>query len=389
MNTSWIKRYAELVVLSAAMTGAGCAPWVTQAPSAAQAPVAVVPPVPVANPAPPSLAPAAWPPVRTATWVARDFRFHTGETLPQVTIAYRTLGNPSGEPVMLLHGTTGNGGNWLNAAFAGEMFGPGQPLDANRYFIILPDSIGTGASSKPSDGLRAKFPRYSYEDMVDAQYRLMTEGLGIRRLRLVLGNSMGGMQAWIWASRYPQAMDAVVPMASMPTAMSGRNWMTRRLIIDSIRNDPEYRGGDYTSQPRSLQFASVMYGVATNGGNQALYAAAPNRAKADALLDARLKAPFAGDANDHLYQWDASRDYDPSPGLGRIEAHVMAINSADDERNPPELGVMEREMARIRHARLLVVPGSAQTAGHGTTAQAKWWKEDFRGWLQGVPRRGQ
>jgi homoserine O-acetyltransferase len=375
------------VVLSAALTLTGCAPWANQAPSAAQAPVAVVPPAQVVSPAPAPLAPAAWPPVRTATWVAKDFRFHTGETLPQLTIAYRTLGNPAGEPVMLLHGTTGNGANWLTAAFAGEMFGPGQPLDASRYFIILPDSIGTGASSKPSDGLRAKFPRYSYEDMVDAQYRLMTEGLGIKRLRLVLGNSMGGMQAWVWASRYPKAMDAVVPMASMPTAMSGRNWMTRRLIIDSIRNDPEYRGGDYTVQPRSLQFASVMYGVATNGGNQALFAAAPNRAKADALLDARLKAPFTGDANNHLYQWDASRDYDPSPGLGRIEAHVLAINSADDERNPPELGVMEREMARIRHARLLVVPGSAQTAGHGTTAQAKWWKEEFRGWLQGVPQR--
>jgi len=386
MSASWIKRHAKCVVLSAALTLTGCAPWANQAPSAAQAPVAVVPPAPVVSPAPASLAPAAWPPVRTATWVARDFRFHTGETLPQVTIAYRTLGNPAGEPVMLLHGTTGNGGNWLSAAFAGEMFGPGQPLDASRYFIILPDSIGTGASSKPSDGLRAKFPRYSYEDMVDAQYRLMTEGLGIKRLRLVLGNSMGGMQAWVWASRYPKAMDAVVPMASMPTAMSGRNWMTRRLIIDSIRNDPEYRGGDYTLQPRSLQFASVMYGVATNGGNQALFSAAPNRAKADALLDARLKAPFTGDANNHLYQWDASRDYDPSPGLGRIEAHVLAINSADDERNPPELGVMEREMARIRYGRLLVVPGSAQTAGHGTTAQAKWWKEDFRGWLQGVPR---
>jgi len=379
MNTPWIKRFAGLVVLSAAMTLAACAPWANTSPSVGQAPVAAVLPVPVVSSAPA---------VRTATWVARDFRFHTGEVLPQLTIAYRTLGNPSGEPVMLLHGTTGNGGNWLNAAFAGEMFGPGQPLDASRYFIILPDSIGTGASSKPSDGLRAKFPRYSYEDMVDAQYRLMTEGLGIKRLRLVLGNSMGGMQAWIWASRYPQAMDAVVPMASMPTAMSGRNWMTRRLIIDSIRNDPEYLGGDYTTQPRSLQFASVMYGVATNGGNQALHAAAPNRAKADALLDARLKAPFAGDANDHLYQWDASRDYDPSPGLASIDAYVLAINSADDERNPPELGVMEREIARIRHARLLVVPGSAQTAGHGTTAQARWWKEDFRAWIQGVPRRG-
>ena len=355
----------------------------------AQTPVMPQPQASQAATPPAAQAPAARPMVKTATWVARDFRFHTGETLPALTIAYRTLGNPAGEAVMLLHGTTGNGSNFLSAAFADQMFGPGQPLDAARYFIILPDSIGTGDSSKPSDGLRARFPRYNYEDMVDAQYRLMTEGLGIRHLRLVLGNSMGGMQAWIWASRYPKAMDAVVPMASMPVAMSGRNWMTRRLIIDSVRNDPAYRGGDYTAQPASLQFASVMYGVATNGGDQALYAAAPTRAKADALLDARLKASFTGDANDHVYQWDASRDYDPSPGLQRIQAYVMAINSADDERNPPQLGVMESEMARISHARLLLVPGSAQTAGHGTTAQAKWWKEDFRTWLQGVPKQAQ
>jgi homoserine O-acetyltransferase len=363
----------------AAMTLAACAqlPAPPQ-PATGQAATTVAASIPAARPA-----------VKTATWIARDFRFHTGETLPALTIAYRTLGNPAGEPVMLLHGTTGNGSNFLGAAFADQMFGPGQPLDAARYFIILPDSIGTGDSSKPSDGLRAKFPRYSYEDMVDAQYRLMTEGLGIRHLRLVLGNSMGGMQAWIWASRYPKAMDAVVPMASMPVAMSGRNWMTRRLIIDSVRNDPAYRGGDYTTQPASLQFASVMYGVATNGGDQALYAAAPTRAKADALLDARLKSPFVGDANDHVYQWDASRDYDPSSRLGLIQAYVLAINSADDERNPPELGVMEAEMARIPHARLLVVPGSAQTAGHGTTAQAKWWRENFRTWLQGVPKQAQ
>lgn len=322
------------------------------------------------------------------TWVARDVRFHTGETLPAVTVAYRTLGDPSGEPVLLLHGTTGNGTAFLGAGFAGEMFGPGQPLDVQRYFVILPDSLGTGGSSKPSDGLRAKFPRYSYEDMVDVQYRLVTEGLGIKRLRLVLGNSMGGMQAWVWATRYPSMMDAAVPMASMPTAMSGRNWMTRRLIIDSIRADPEYKGGDYTVQPRSLQFASVFYGIATNGGNQALMKAAPNRKSADALLDARLKATFNGDANDHLYQWDASRDYDPSPLLDRVQAHVLAINSADDERNPPELGVMERELARVRNARLLLVPGSPDTAGHGTTASAKWWKAGFEAWLKGVPRGG-
>lgn len=325
---------------------------------------------------------------KVATWVAKDFRFHTGETMAELRIAYRTLGDPGGEPVLLLHGTAGHGANFLGPAFGGEMFGPGQPLDVRRHYVILPDAIGTGGSTKPSDGLRARFPRYSYEDMVDAQYRLVTEGLGIRRLRLVLGNSMGGMQAWIWASRYPAMMDAVVPMASMPTAMSGRNWMTRRLIIDAIRNDPEWKGGDYTTQPRSAAFASVFYGVATNGGNRALFRAAPDRAKADALLDARLKAPFTGDANDLLYQWDSSRDYDPSPGLPRIEAHVLAINSADDERNPPELGVMERELARVRHARLLLVPGSDETAGHGTTAQAKWWKAEFDAWLRGVPRRG-
>jgi homoserine O-acetyltransferase len=386
-----MRRLLALPILSifAAVTLAACAQW-PSSPLPAQLPAPLQPAGTQATTAVVAQqAPAARPAVQTATWVAREFRFHTGETLPAVTIAYRTLGNPAGEAVMLLHGTTGNGSNFLTAAFADEMFGPGQPLDAARYFIILPDSIGTGDSSKPSDGLRAKFPRYSYEDMVDAQYRLMTEGLGIRHLRLVLGNSMGGMQAWIWATRYPKAMDAVVPMASMPVAMSGRNWMTRRLIIDSVRNDPAYRGGDYVLQPASLQFASVMYGVATNGGDQALYAAAPTRAKADALLDARLKSPFAGDANDHVYQWDASRDYDPSSRLGLIQAYVLAINSADDERNPPELGVMEVGMARIAHARLLVVAGSEKTAGHGTTAQAKWWKEDFRAWFGSVPKQAQ
>jgi homoserine O-acetyltransferase len=340
---------------------------------------------PGAPPASSPAAPQALPAVKTGTWVAKDFRFHTGQTLPAVTIAYRTLGDPSGEPVLLLHGTTGNGGNFMAANFAGEMFGPGQPLDVRKYFVILPDAIGTGGSTKPSDGLRAKFPRYSYEDMVDAQYKLVTEGLGIRRLRLVLGNSMGGMMAWVWATRYPAMMDAVVPMASMPAPMSGRNWLTRRLIIDSIRNDPEWKGGDYTTQPRSLQFASVFYAVSTNGGDQALLKAAPTRAQADALLDARLKAPFAGDANDHLYQWDASRDYDPSALLGRVDAHVLAINSADDERNPPVLGVMERELKKVRNARMLWVPGSPDTAGHGTTASARWWKAEFGAWLRQVP----
>jgi homoserine O-acetyltransferase/O-succinyltransferase len=317
----------------------------------------------------------------------RDFRFHTGEVLPELRLHYTTVGVPTGEPVLILHGTTGSGTGMLNPGFAGELLGPGQPLDATRYYLILPDAIGTGKSSKPSDGLRASFPKYNYDDMVDAQYRLVTEHLGVRHLRLVLGYSMGGMQTWIWAQKYPDFMDVAVPMASLPTEMSGRNWMTRRLIIDAIRNDPEWMNGNYTTQPRSLQFASVFYGIATNGGNQALYKAAPTREKADELLNQRLSAPFRGDANDHLYQWDSSRDYNASPGLERIQAVLLAINSADDERNPPELGLLDREITRVKNGRALLIPGSDQTAGHGTTARAKFWQKDLAELLQNAPRR--
>jgi len=334
----------------------------------------------------PALA-ADYPAAREGSWVVRDFRFHSGEVLPELRLHYRTVGNPAGEAVLVLHGTTGSGAAMLNPAFAGELFGVGQPLDASRYFIILPDAIGTGKSSKPSDGLRAAFPKYNYDDMVDAQYRLVKEHLGIRHLRLVIGNSMGGMQAWIWAQKYPGFMDVAVPMASLPTEMSGRNWMMRRLIIDSIRNDPEWMGGNYSRQPRSAQFASVFYATATNGGNQALMSAAPTRDKADALLNQRLNAPFTGDANDHLYQWDSSRDYNPSAGLERISATLLAINSADDERNPPEIGVLEREIKRVKNGRTLLIPASDKTAGHGTTGQAKFWKNDLAAVLQGAPQR--
>jgi len=334
----------------------------------------------------PSLA-ADYPAPKEGSWVVRDFRFHTGELLPELRLNYTTVGAPTGEPVLILHGTTGSGTGMLAPAFAGELFGPGQPLDASRYYIILPDAIGTGKSSKPSDGLRTKFPRYNYDDMVVAQYRLVTEHLGVRRLRLVLGNSMGGMQTWMWAQKYPEFMDVAVPMASLPTEMSSRNWMMRRLIIDSIRNDPEWMNGNYTKQPRSLQFASVFYGIGTNGGNQALYKAAPTREKADALLNQRLSAPFRGDANDHLYQWDSSRDYDASSGLERIQATLLAINSADDERNPPELGVLDREIRRVKNGRVLLIPGSEETFGHGTTAQAKFWNKALAELLEAAPRR--
>jgi homoserine O-acetyltransferase len=329
---------------------------------------------------------ADYPEPKAGSWVAKDFRFHDGRVLPEVKLSYVTIGNPSGEPVLLLHGTAGSNASLLTPTFAGELFGPGQPLDASRYYIILPDSLGHGKSTKPSDGLRTNFPHYNYDDMVDAQYRLVTEGLGIQRLRLVMGNSMGGMQTWLWGVKYPQAMDAIVPMACQPTEMSSRNWMMRRLITDSIRSDPDWSGGNYTKQPRSAHFASIFFSIATSGGNQAFYKAAPTRAQADKLLETRMAAPFPADANDVLYQWDSSGDYNPSPGLERIRASVFAINAADDERNPPETGIMDRELKRIRHARYLLIPASPETAGHGTTGSARWYKAQLADFLRGVPR---
>jgi homoserine O-acetyltransferase len=312
---------------------------------------------------------------READWIARDFRFHTGEVLPELRIHYTTIGAPGGEPVVLLHGTTGSGAGLLSPGFGGELFGEGQPLDATKYFIVLPDAIGHGRSSRPSDGLQAKFPRYNYDDIVEAQQRLVSEHLGIKRLRLVLGNSMGGMETWIWAQKHPRMMEIAVPMASLPAEMSSRNWILRRLIIDSIRRDP-----------KNAQFASVFFSFATSGGDQALYKAAPTREKADQLLDARLKAPFSADPTDVLYQWDSSRDYNPSAGLEKIEAVLLAINSADDERNPPAVGILDREIKRVRNGRVLLIPGTADTAGHGTTGQAKWWKKDLEALLRSVPK---
>ena len=330
-----------------------------------------------------------FPEAKEGTWVVRDFRFHTGEVLPELRLHYRTLGSPGGEPVIVMHGTTQSSASMLTPIFGGQVFGAGQPLDTARYYVILPDAIGHGRSSKPSVGMRTKFPRYNYEDMVDAQHRLVTEHLGVKRARLVLGFSMGGMETWVWAQKYPDFMDIAVPMASMPAEMSGRNWLMRRLITDSIRNDPEWMNGNYTKQPRSAQFASVFYGVATSGGNQALHKAAPTRELADKLLEQRMSAPFTADANDVLYQWDSSRDYNPSGGLERIQATLLAINSADDERNPPELGVMERELRRVKNGRLLLIPGSENTAGHVTTYQARFWAKQLAELLHTAPRRSQ
>lgn len=332
---------------------------------------------------------ADYPAPKHGTWVVRDFKFHDGQVLPELKLAYSTVGEPTGEPVVVLHGTTGSAASMLTPAFAGELFGPGQPLDAGKYYVILPDAIGTGRSSKPSDGLRMGFPKYNYDDMVEAQYRLVREHLGVKHLRLVIGNSMGGMQTWMWAQKYPGFMDVAVPMASLPTAMSGRNWMLRRLLTESIRRDPAWNNGNYTTQPPSLQFASVFFATATNGGNFSYMRAGPNRERADAALEARLKpGAFNGDANDHLLQWESSADYNPSPGLEKITATLLAINAADDERNPVELGILEREIKRVKNGRAFVIPGSEQTLGHGTTGQARFWKQELDAVLKAAPRIG-
>jgi len=331
---------------------------------------------------------ADYPAPKEGSWVVRDFRFHTGEVLPELRLHYTTVGAATGEPVLILHGTSGSGAIMLTPAFAGELFGPGQPLDASRYYIILPDAIGTGKSSKPSDGLRTSFPKYNYDDMVDAQYRLVSEHLGVRHLRLVLGISMGGMHTWICAQKYPDFMDVAVPMASLPIEMSSRNWMMRRLIIDSIRNDPEWMNGNYTNQPRSQQFSTAFYLIAAVFGDQWLYKAAPTREKADQFLNQLLISPsLRGDANDNLYQWESSRDYNPSPGLERTQAVLLAINSADDQTNPPELGVLDREIKRIKNGRVLLIPAGDQTAGHLTVAQARFWKKELGELLETAPRR--
>jgi homoserine O-acetyltransferase len=317
---------------------------------------------------------ATYPAPVEGDWTVRDFPFQSGETLPEMHLHYYTIGASTGQPVLILHGTNGSGAGFLNDAFGAEMFGSGQPLDAATHYIILPDSLGAGKSSKPSDGLRAKFPHYAYDDQVRAQYRVVTEHLGVHHLNAVIGNSMGGMHAWMWGVMYPDAMDVLVPLASMPVEVAGRNWMLRRMLIDAIRNDPEWNGGNYASQPRGFRQAQVYFGLATSGGTQALYRAAPTQARVDDYINRQLSIRTGGDANDTLYGYEASRGYNPSPDLEKIRARVIAINSADDERNPPELGIMEREIKRVKNGRYILIPASEETRGHATTGSAKLWK---------------
>jgi homoserine O-acetyltransferase len=322
------------------------------------------------------------PAVREGDFTLRDFHFHSGESLPQLRLHYRTLGTPTRDAagqvtnaVLILHGTGGSGAQFLRPQFSGELFGPGQLLDAGKYFIILPDDIGHGNSSKPSDGLRAHFPRYDYDDMVRAEHALVTEALGVKQLRLVMGTSMGCMHAFMWGEMWPDAARALMPLACLPVSIEGRNRLWRRMIIEAIEADPSWNGGDYRSEPaqglRTAQDILVIAGSAPHQMQKTL--ATP--ADVDAYISGPMaKAQAELDANDLIYQVDSSRDYDPSQGLERVTAPVMWINSADDFINPPELKIAEREAPRLKRGRFVLLPISDATHGHGTHTWAAAWK---------------
>jgi homoserine O-acetyltransferase/O-succinyltransferase len=327
---------------------------------------------------------ADYPSPTESDFTIRDFKFASGETLPELRLHYRTLGKPEKDAqgkttnaVLIMHGTTGSGAQFIRPEFAGELFGKDQPFDATKFFIVLPDGIGHGKSSKPSDGMHAKFPRYGYIDMVEADYRLLTEGLGVDHARLVMGTSMGGMHTWLWGELHPDFMDALLPLASLPTQISGRNRAWRRMVIDAIRNDPAWDGGEYKTQPPSLRTAAEMLWLMSS--NPVLRQKdAPTLGKTDEVLDKFVEQIVkTDDANDVLYALEASHDYDPGPNLEKIQAPLLAINSADDQINPPELGILEQEIKRVPHGRAMVIPFSDKTRGHGSHTLAVLWKDQL------------
>ena len=324
---------------------------------------------------------ADFPRAAEADFVVRDFRFGSGETLPSMNVHYRTIGTPQRDAsgvvrnaVMILHGTGGTGGAFTSQTFGGELFGAGQVLDATRYFIILPDGIGHGKSSKPSDGLHARFPKYTYDDMVRAQHAMLMDGVKVSHLRLVLGTSMGAMQCWIWGEMYPDFVDGLVPLASAPTQIAGRNRVMRTMIMDSITRDPAYKNGDYTEPPHAGMVGAVNLLLMMTSSPIGWHKSGQTRDAADTWYEDQLKSRIAAnDANDMLYQFNSSRDYDPSPNLEKITTQLLAINSADDVVNPPELGIMEKLMPRVKHGRYILLPTTDQTRGHGTHSLPAIW----------------
>jgi len=331
---------------------------------------------------PPNTVPMA----QATDFVIRNFRFASGETLPELRLHYRTLGNPHRDAhgrvdnaVLILHGTGGSGHSFLVDRFAQVLFGAGQLLDANRFYIILPDAIGHGSSSKPSDGLHAHFPQYDYDDMVAAQFALVSEGLKLDHLRLIIGTSMGCMHSWIWAERYPDFVDAYMPLACLPVAIAGRNRVWRGLIMDAIRDDPQYLEGEYHSEPMgALRTVAGILLIAGSSPIQ-MQMALPTRDAADEFRHKYMSLEIPDlDANDVLYQFNASRNYDPSGGLDKITARVLWINTADDFINPPELGIAEREIKRVKNGRFVLLPASEQMHGHGTHTWAAVWQQYLR-----------
>lgn len=323
-----------------------------------------------------------FPPPVAGDFIIHDFHFHSGETLPELRMHYLTFGTPQRDKngmvrnaILILHGTTGSSAQFLRSEFANELYPKGQPLDVSRYYLIIPDNIGHGHSSKPSDGLRAKFPRYGYLDMIEAQRRLIEDGLGVNHLRLVMGTSMGGMHSWLWGELHPDFMDALMPLASLPAQISGRNRVWRRVVIDAIRGAPDWQNGDYQAEPYGLKIAAEeMYFMGSNPAIQSR--AMPTLAKADEVLNAYV-ARFSTnyDANDVLYAVESSHDYDPAPGLEKITAPLLAINSADDLINPPDQGILEREIKRVKRGRAIILPETDQTVGHGSHTKAVLWKK--------------
>jgi homoserine O-acetyltransferase/O-succinyltransferase len=327
-------------------------------------------------------------------YTARNFKFVSGESLPELRLHYTTLGTPRKDAagtvrnaVMVLHGTGGTGRGFLSANWAGELFGPGKLLDTARYYVVLPDDIGHGGSSKPSNGLHAKFPQYDYDDMVNAEHLLLTEGLKVNHLRLIMGTSMGCMHAWMWGSTYPAFVDGLVPLACAPTQIAGRNRMIRRMIMDDITESPDYIGGEYTAEPHGLR-AAIGQLYIMSSAPLVQQKQAPTRDKADSVIHRYIdNAMKTTDANDMLYYFNSSRNYDPSPHLERITTPVLAINSADDFVNPPELGIVEKLIARVPHVTFVMVPISDQTHGHGTHSWPAVWDSHLKDFLATLPER--
>ena len=338
-----------------------------------------------------SAAPAAKLTPTEGDYVGRDFHFKSGETLPELRLHYMTLGKPQRDAggkvtnaVLLLHGTGGTGRQFLSPQFADVLFGPGELLDSSRYFIILPDNVGHGKSSKPSDGMHAHFPQYDYDDMVAAQHELLEKGLGVNHLRLILGTSMGCMHSWVWGETYPDFMDALMPLACLPVQIAGRNRLWRKMVIDGIRQDPDWKNGDYTSEPRAALQIDADFLLIAGSAPLLMQKNLPTRDAADKFLDGSMKHITSTlDANDFLYAVSASRNYDPSAKLETVKVPVMFVNSADDFINPPELGIAEREIKRVPKGRFVLIPVSNQTHGHGTHTWAAVWQQYLKELLQG------